>query len=229
MNRTIRSRSLWPLAVCLVAVTMSVFAFRAGANAMQSAKPITLGVINIEKVINSLEELNVQQSRLDNLVTRRSKIVDDMAAQVKKVQDEIKLLPENSAQRAAKILELQELTIKLRLEGEVAYSVIDAQKGEIYAELFRKISDASMRFAQRNGYDMVLSSDAIAQTPQQGTEQQIKAFIVSRRVIFASDQIDVTDQLITMMNNEYKAAAGGGGGGGAARPAASAPAAKKGP
>lgn len=209
MNETIRRRSLWPLAVCLVAVAMSAFAFRAGANAVQTAKPLTMGVINIEKVINSLEELNVQQSRLDNLVSLRRKTVDDMAAQVKKVQDEIKLLPENSSQRASKILELQELTIKLRLEGEVAFSVIDMQKGEIYADLFRKISDASKRFAQRNGYDMVLSSDAIAQTPQQGTEQQIKAFIVSRRVIFASDAIDVTDQLITMMNNEYKAGANG--------------------
>lgn len=207
MNASIRRRSLWPLAVCLVAVAMSAFAFRAGAQATNSAKPVTLGVINIEKVINSLEELNVQQSRLDNLVTVRRKTVDDMAAQVKKVQDELKLMPENAAQRQAKLLELQELTFKLRVEGEVAFSIIDAQKGEIYADLFEKITDASQRFAQRNGYDMVLSSDAIAQTPQQGTEQQIKAFIVSRRVIFASDAIDVTDQLITMMNNEYKAGA----------------------
>lgn len=226
MNASIRRRSFWPIALCAVCVAMTAFAFRAGANAMQSANPLTLGVINIEKVINSLEELNIQQSRLDDLVTMRRKTVDDMAAQVKKVQEELKLMPENAAQRQAKLLELQELTFKLRVEGEVAFGIIDAQKGEIYADLFTKISDASARFAQRNGYDMVMSSDAIAQTPQQGTEQQIKAFIVSRRVIFASEKIDVTDQLITMMNNEYKAGASGAN---SAKPAANAPAAKKGP
>lgn len=222
MMASIRRRSFWPLAVCCACVALSAFAFRAGANAMQSAKPVSLGVINIEKVINSLEELNVQQGRLDALVTARRATVDDMSKQVEKLQNELKLLPEGSSQRIAKARELQELSLKLRVEGEVAVAVIDAQKGEIYADLFRKISDASKRFAERNGYDMVLSSDAIAETPRTGAEQQIKAFIVSRRVIFASEGIDVTDQLITMMNNEYKAAAN------APRSSSTAPAGKKG-
>ncbi|MGP1308982.1 MAG: OmpH family outer membrane protein [Phycisphaerales bacterium] len=209
MIASFRRRSFWPLAACLACVVLTAFAFRAGASAMQSAKPISLGVINIEKVINSLDELDDQQGRLDSLVTSRRKTVDEMSKQLEKLQGELELIPEGNPQRIAKGREIQELSIKLRLESEVAVAIIDAQKGEIYAELFRKISDASKRFAERNGYDMVLSSDAIAQTPQQGTEAQIKSFIVSRRVIFASPGIDVTDQLITMMNNEYKAGANG--------------------
>jgi Skp family chaperone for outer membrane proteins len=208
MKTTLRPRSFWPLAACCALLALTAFSFRAGANAMQSAKPASVGVINIEKVINSLEELNAQQTKVDSLVATRRKVVDDMSAQSKKLEDEVKLLPEGSAQRLAKFRELQELTFKLRVETEVALGMIDAEKGGIYADLFRKIADASKRFAERNGYDMILSSDAIAETPRQGTEQQIKAFIVSRRVIFASEGIDVTDQLITMMNNEYKAAAG---------------------
>ena len=205
MSAILRRRSLWPLALCCAFLALTGFAYRAGASAMQAAKPASIGLINIEKVINSLEELSDQQNRVDELVAARRKVVDDMSAQVEKLQGELRLAPEGSPQRIAKGREFQELTYKLRIEADVAVAVIDAQKGEIYANLFRKISDASARFAQRNGYDMILSSDAIAETPRGGTEQQVKGFIVSRRVIFGADTIDVTDQLITMMNNEYKA------------------------
>ncbi len=209
MNASTRRRSFLPLVICCAClVAMSAFALRAGASAMQSAKPVSLGLINIEKVINSLDELKDLQARVDTLVATRRKVVDDMSAQVEKLQGELRLAPEGSAQRLAKSRELQELTYKLRVETEVAVAIIDGEKGGIYADLFRKITDSSQRFAERNGFEMILSSDAIAETPRGGTEAQIKNFIVSRRVIYNSNSIDVTDQLITMMNNEYKSNAG---------------------
>jgi outer membrane protein len=204
MNASNRHRSLWPIVLCCAFIAMTAFAFRAGAQGGQSARPVTLGLINIEKVINTLDELKDLQTRVDGVVATRRKLVDDMSSQVEKMQGEIRLMPEGSAQRIAKSRELQELTFKLRVETEVAVAIIDSEKGGIYADLFRKITESSQRFAERNGFDMILSSDAIAETPRGGTEAQIKGFIVSRRVIFNSPSIDVTDQLITMMNNEYK-------------------------
>lgn len=210
MNSANVRRSFWPVALCAVAVVFSAMSWRAGANAVQSAKPATIGFINIETVMNGLAEIEDQQKRLDSLMAQRRRTVEEMSAQLTRAQDELKLLPENSPQRPAKVREIQEMSIKLRVEGEVAVAVIDGQKGEIYADLFRKVEDASRRFAERNGYDIILSTDSFAEV-RAGTEQQVKSFIVSRRVIHANKQIDVTEQLLMMMNNEYRANANAGG------------------
>lgn len=204
MNAPHARRTLWPVAICVAALSLALFSWQAGANAVQSAKPATIGLINIETVMNGLAEIEDQQKRIDALMAQRRRTIDEMSKQLGAAQEELKLLPENSPQRTSKTREIQEMGIKLRVEGEVAVALIDAQKGEIYANLFRKVEDASKRFADRNGYDMILSSDAFADV-RDGTEQQVKSFIVSRRVIYSSKQIDVTDQLLTMMNNEYRA------------------------
>lgn len=204
MNAPNARRTLWPVAICVAALALTALSWRATANAVQSAKPVTIGLINMESVMNGLAEIEDQQKRIDALMAQRRRTIDEMSRQLTAAQEELKLLPENSSQRVSKSREITEMSIKLRVEGEVAVGYIDAEKGEIYANLFRKIEDASRRFAERNEFDIILSTDAFAEV-RNGTEQQVKSFIVSRRVIHASKQIDVSDQLLTMMNNEYRA------------------------
>ena len=130
--------------------------------------------------------------------------MDGIDRKVKDAQEALKVLPEDSPESRQKYDELRRLTVDLRVEAEWAQQRIDEKRGEIYATLFRKINDGAGRLAKQSSYDLVLSSDAGAEIPRRGTEQNVRAMIVSRRVFYASDAVDATNDLIQMLNNEQK-------------------------
>ncbi|MEM7623174.1 MAG: hypothetical protein AAF235_08205, partial [Planctomycetota bacterium] len=61
--------------------------------------------------------------------------------------------------------------------------------------------------ARSEGYDIVYIDDSGVELPTQPTEQQALQIILSRRVLFASNAIDITDELQRLMNNRYRAGA----------------------
>ena len=69
-------------------------------------------------------------------------------------------------------------------------------------ELYDKIKVAAKALSDEQGYDIILVDDSIVAIPE--NSENILAQISSRRVLFARDQMDVTDQLIEVMNTEYQ-------------------------
>ena len=106
-----------------------------------------------------------------------------------------------------------ELLRKL-LEGQVW---LDFQLRELDHELalrmqglYRKIVNAAQTTAQAQGYELVLVDDSIGElhvdrNSREPAQLQILQQIARRRVIYASETVDITDELITRMNNAYRA------------------------
>ena len=76
-----------------------------------------------------------------------------------------------------------------------------------------KITQAVQELAEIEGIDIVLINDAGQQVQtiadsQVARELQVRQQISSRRIIYASPGVDITEQLIVRMNNAYAAAQG---------------------
>jgi Skp family chaperone for outer membrane proteins len=69
--------------------------------------------------------------------------------------------------------------------------------------IYDKIKSSAQAMADERGYDLILVDDSVVPIPAQ--TKDILGQISSRRVLFARQQLDVTDALITEMNSSYRA------------------------
>ena len=65
------------------------------------------------------------------------------------------------------------------------------------------IKDAANTMADERGLDLILVDDSVVPIPEDA--QDILAQISSRRVLFAREQLDITNALIAEMNTAYQA------------------------
>jgi len=196
----------WILAAVVAAASL---AWLAEVNhAAQPGPGPTVVVVNLERLFANLEERESQESNIQAFIEEQNKKIEDIDARRQAVQEELQLLPEGAPEEAELLEELVRLQVDLRFQNEFSERLIDRRRARAFAELFEKVRDAASRLAERNGYDLVLSNDAGAAVPDSG-EAQVRAALVSRRVLFSAPSLDVTDDLVRLMNNEWAAGQAG--------------------
>lgn len=180
------------------------------------AAPTTIGVVRLGSLMDGLQEAKDKSASLE---ARRA----DWAAQIKLLETEIQTLQAqleaNTLQGSARFEALQDIGEKqvlaeARTRGYEAR--LDIARGDMMREIYEKVVAASEQFARTGGYDMIVVDDrsfGLAALGRSTTQQHLES-IQRRRVLFAGESLDVTDQLLTQMNNSYRAS----GAGGAARP-----------
>jgi Skp family chaperone for outer membrane proteins len=94
---------------------------------------------------------------------------------------------------------------QFRLETEIAERTLAEHQKLMQLALFNKITEAVRAYADREGIDVVLTNDSGVEIPQDLSDQQFLAAVTGRRVVFASDAIDITEEVAQAMNNEYRA------------------------
>lgn len=205
-----RRAGLIPAVAVAACVAVGVTSWRAGANnAAATARPSVVATVDIQKLINGLDELVARQKDFDRFRDELKAKVEAKKKSLDDAEQAVKILPPSSPEMRVKQEEYRRLALEYKFEGEFTVHVIDERRGTIYSAIYRKIAEASARFAKQNGYDLIIANDSKADMPEVAGEEAIRAMIVSRQVVFASEAIDVTADMLAMMNNEFKAGVGG--------------------
>ncbi len=191
---------LLPLAIALV---LAGAAFQAGSQANGNLPEPIVATITVAEVINGLDEINDRQAQLEAFIRDRDQKIRDLEQRFESVRSEFDLLPSGPEKRS-KAEDLERLRAQIQVESELAKVLVDRRRGEIFAELFRKISRSVSELSRQRGYTLVLASDAESGIPANPTEQQARAAIYGQRVMFAASAIDITDELVSKMNNDYR-------------------------
>ncbi|MBS0197826.1 MAG: OmpH family outer membrane protein [Planctomycetes bacterium] len=207
----LRSRSVWfsptfaaacVLGICFVA-GMSV---RSGARPMPAPTAATVGLVDIRKLMNSLDEL---KARNEGVAAKGKSLQDklaDLDKQIKDIDNEMKLLPENETRKRTEKVALKfELRATLEARAKAYQQMINLENGEILNDLYTKVQKAAGQFAAREGYDFIVIDDRAISLPPNGTDKEYNEIILTKRLLHVKDGFDVTDSLLTMMNNEYSA------------------------
>jgi Skp family chaperone for outer membrane proteins len=103
--------------------------------------------------------------------------------------------------------------MNLNLVGALAWreyirQEVDIEKSLLLQSLYRRITDSVAELAELDGINLVLINDGnrIVQTvpdSQMARELQVRQQISTRRIIYSSPSIDITERLIIRMNNAY--------------------------
>jgi len=203
-----RAATLWRFAVLALGVALTAALWRlapqtASADRIEFAS-CCVATIDLNKVLESMDERAEREKELQSLVATLEGDLKKLADRGKAVEADLQVLPQGTPEWRAKRDEAVMLAAELQAKREASQAIaLDRQK-RLQLDLFAKIREASARYAEREGFMLVLNSDSAAVIPDNANDQQVQGAILGRRVIFSSPANDISEGVARMMNTEFK-------------------------
>lgn len=180
-----------------------------GTNNM-AMQPAVVAVIDIDKLFDGLKQnadakilVKDRAQRNDAELKKRNEKIESLQAELKDIVDPVK------QRKMSDEIGLKNLELKAWFASTTRQA--EAEKGALLQELYKKICTEISEMALANGYTLVILDDSNPEVefnpgsrivPQLQLRQQIH----SNNILYVDSKIDITEQLITRMNNEFIAA-----------------------
>jgi Skp family chaperone for outer membrane proteins len=191
------------LTILLVALLIGTVAYQGHALQSADARPTVARTVNLTRLFDALDERAVRDQELGTLAaqfeTRRKQSADALD----QLQEDLEAFPKGSDNYQATLQQLQKAALDYEAEVEWAHRRLDAKRAEIYRRIYLSIKAAARTLATERGYDLVFVDDSKEELPD-GNEQDIRRQISARRMLYTADSIDVTAELIDLMNRVFR-------------------------
>jgi Skp family chaperone for outer membrane proteins len=174
--------------------------------AVRAGAPATsIAIIDLNRMVKGLQEMVEQADRLQQEADASAKRLEELATRIKTLDADLEMMGTQDVRaRRAKLQEKFELEILLKARRESLQRLLDLEMGTLMRGAYLKIQDSASRFGEAEGWDLILVDDRDG-IREGVTPEELRRLTEGRQVMHVGKRIDITDQLITMMNNEYKA------------------------
>ena len=182
-------------ATLAAACLFSTVAVRAqGAAAPGAAVNGKTGVINIRQAIASTAEGKQASAELQSQFAPRQNELESLNKQINDLRQRLEAGAGKLSQEEAGRLQRQGevMARQLQRKQDEYQEDVNAAQGEVFDRVGRKMVDVLDRYARENGYVVILDSSA-QNTP----------------ILFASTNIDVTQDIVHLYDGAYPVKAGG--------------------
>lgn len=207
MNSRIVMRSAALYAACLIASAVAWAQAAPAAGAGGAAKSV--GIINLRGAIGSTAEGKQASAELQSQFAPRSAEIDNLTKQINDLQQKLqagqgKLSQEEEARLTA---EGQRATQKLERRRTEFQDDASAAQQDVLERIGRKMVDVLDRYARENGFSVILDTSG-----------------QNSPILYASNQVDVTQDIVRLYDQAYPVKTGAGGAPATPKPAAPKPA-----
>ncbi len=196
--------------VILLAVVAGyeVFAGRAAAPG-----PAVVAVVRIEPLADGLKQFADANADVDRLLA-------EIETEAQRRREATEALKEQHS-NAVGAKQREELSDKIAMERlkneswfQMAKRELELDKAVRLQDLYKKIVDAINTLALSEGYDLVIVDDSSDVLPFYRSsrvvpQDQVRQQLTRRKVLFVNPSLDITEDLIMRMNNEFNAAQAG--------------------
>ena len=150
-----------------------------------SAADVKIGFVNATRLMNEIPQATNLKEKLQFEFAPRDKKIADMQTNLKKLEDtrskNASILTEEHKGKLDH--EILKLTRDIRRSREEYLEDLNIRRNEGLGVLQKLVTEAINSYAKTNKYDFIFSSS----------------------VLYASERVDLTGELITYLNNEYQA------------------------
>lgn len=189
-------------AVAAAFITLATgFIFMAGYAANAPMPPAVIGFVDLEKVYNNLDSRSELVSKVEAMQAQMSEDASSMQEELEMLSAELESLSPGSSA----MIEMNDKAISIsgRLRAFETYGalLIERERAADLRDSYDKIRNEAGTLSKIMGIDLVLLNDSIPMVDladAAGTLQQISA----RRVLWASETLDITDELIERLNGQ---------------------------
>ncbi len=188
-------------------VLIAAVAWQAGATSANSqrppATPTAVATVDVVTIFDQIQELKDLEAQLEKNKSSRQAQLDEVSNQLKTISADLESMNKGTNEYKEKVREAMEKQAVLKARTDALNQILSIDRGNMTRDLFAKVDDAIKRIAEREGYDMVLFDDSTFVIPEGVQYQDVQRAIVTRSVLYRSDSIDITKQVVDLMNNEY--------------------------
>ncbi len=190
-----------------VGLLVAALAWQAGASnsSRPPAQPTSVVTIDIVEVIDQLEERKVRESELETSKNTRQAQLDEVLGQLKILQADLEGMNRSTPEYKDKVRQAMETQAIVKARGEALNQILSIDRGNVTREMYKKVSDAISRISDREGYDIVLFDDSLFPVIEDAPFADVYRSIISKSVIYRHDSVDITNQVVTLLNNEFTA------------------------
>jgi len=196
------------LLACLAVAIGVLTTVRASALSRKFASPSAVAVVDWIAVTDKVDEWKESEAQMRKM---QDGLVEELTAYEKRLKDlseSIGVLPEGSESREREQDKLNRLS--LEADGLLNYmkNRMGLEKAKRQIRLYQKISAAVAKVAERDGWDVVIWDDSKNKYPDLDPKKlEAAAELIGRRQVFYArkDAVDITDEVILLMNNEFNA------------------------
>jgi Skp family chaperone for outer membrane proteins len=181
----------------------------ASAQASGQATPTKIAIVNTVRIFNDMQELKDLRQKMDS----ERKLLEGMDREKRERLNNLKnqrdtLKPE-TPQYQEKNSELMRTAIEYETWGKLSQINFQREQKQQTKMLFQKIETAVAEVGKQKGYDLVLA-DQRPEIPDDLDNlqvEQLRALITSRNVIYVADKIDISADVLALLDQKYKAQA----------------------
>ncbi|MCH8270377.1 MAG: OmpH family outer membrane protein [Planctomycetes bacterium] len=203
-NRTRARVSLGLVASAMILLVAAAWAHTAGV----FATPTAVAVVDIGELRSSLNELKVLLGQVDAKFAVHNQELElkrqELAAMNTRLNEEGPTMTEDEQNDSS--AEIYRLETRIDADDRIYGTLRQIDRLRIMKMVQTKIDDATKRVASRDGWNIVLLDTSAIDVVGQDSRQKMDSAIYQRSVIYATPAVDITNEVLTLMNNEYEAA-----------------------
>jgi len=208
-HRPARALTAMTLALAALALGATTLAWTNAANATAArppAQPTAIATVDLPAILDGLEEKNLHEAELQAVIADSQAKLDDLAERLVRIQEDLETtIKQGTPEWRAKFGEGLELQQQAEVRRKVLTQTISIQRGESLRALYLKIEGGIKSIAEREGYDIVLLDDSKFPLPQGIADNNMERAILSKSVLYAHESVDITQEVINLVNNEFRA------------------------
>ncbi|MFA6043963.1 MAG: OmpH family outer membrane protein [Phycisphaerales bacterium] len=207
---SVRPRWIVASAVVLSAASLVLvggFASHAALQRQLAPAPTAVAIVDLQRLFNGLTELTDRNKDIDAKQAGYKAELEQLKKQAEDIEKDLSTTVNPSDTKQRTELSLQAVILRQSIQGksELYTRVLDIMSSDLIRELYGKCTAAVASAAKRDGYDLVLFDDRSISLPERSGTKELNQVVANKRVLYANDTVDITDRLITLMNNDYKA------------------------
>lgn len=195
---------------------LGALGFLGGAAMLAPSKPAVVASVDLEKVYDSLHRQDAADAELEKLAADLGREEEKKREELRGLEAELDAFKPGSEAHRRLMSQIEEKLVMYKALVEFGRQKIEARRADFIRVIYDDIKATLKVLSKENGWDVVFLDDSIPPlevADPQRTMQQISA----RRMLYCSEALDVTEQLVQRMNADF--AARGGGAAGSAQPA----------
>jgi Skp family chaperone for outer membrane proteins len=193
----------WNLStIVLFGLLISALGVQSYALGRANPRPSVIATVDLEAVFDGLSERNAADVALTTMAEELQAEMDAQSEAIDLLEEEVNAYPVGSDKHQEALGKLQLASLEHQAFVEFSRRKVDVEKALVLKRLYLSIKRASAVMAQEMGYDIFFVDDSRSPIPD-STEAEVRRQISARRMLFASPEIDVTDDLIARMNDAF--------------------------
>ena len=190
-----------PVAVLLA---VAVFTLSAAAHGQSTGEATRVAVIDLQQVIDQSAQQKAYQQQNAAKGEELKAENDRRRGELQSMLTQLEPLNPGSEPWLAKRDEIQEKQTSLQVWVQVAEQQANLERARQFATLYTAANEATAKVAQAQGIDVVLQGGAMPDLMRLNPEQ-LQSVAQNRKVIYAADELDITQAVLARIDAEYNA------------------------